>query len=138
VAGTDPNSWAPVAQDLSPHDLEKALAANGWTFYYRAGAIRTAALGFNPSSRMAAALKRLIALATQQRCNCLQIDEVAAHSFLGVPYVSISAHPRHVQKGLAFIGRYARPGRPDMVTSAGLYGARGGSIGAGSPYGAKE
>ena len=103
--GTDPNSWAPVAQDLSPQDLEKALAASGWTFFYRAGAIRTTAFGFNPASRLATALKRLIALATQQRCNCLQIDQVAAHSFLGFPYVSISAHPRHVQKGIAFAGR---------------------------------
>jgi len=106
--GTDANSWAPVAQDLSPLDLEKALATNGWTFFYRAGAIRATAFGFNPASRMAAALKRLIALATRQRCNCLQIDKVVARSFLGFPYVRISGHPRHLQRGIALSGQSAR------------------------------
>jgi len=43
--GSDSESWAPVTHDLSPRDLEKALAANGWTFHYLAGAIRATALG---------------------------------------------------------------------------------------------
>jgi len=103
--GSDSESWAPVTHDLSPRDLEKALAANGWTFHYLAGAIRATAFGFNEADRMAAALKQLIAIAKRQRCNCLEIDEVATHSFLGIPHASVSAHLRHVQKGMVFSGR---------------------------------
>ncbi len=94
-----------MAHDLSPRDLEKALAANGWTFHYLAGAIRATAFGFNQPDRVATALKRLIAIAKLKHCNCLEIDEVATHSFLGIPHASISAHLRHVQKGMVFSGQ---------------------------------
>ena len=102
AANPDAHSWAPVARDLSSRDREKALAMNGWTFSYLAGAIRATAFGLTPASRIAAALKRLIAIASRQRCNCLEIDEVAARSFLGLPYVKVSAHSRQIQKATAF------------------------------------
>lgn len=98
-------SWAQVAHELSPHDLEKTLASNAWTFFYLAGEIRATAFGFNPDNRMATVLKRLAGMAVEQRCNCLEIDRVAPGSFLGVPYLSVSAHTRHVQKGMTFSDR---------------------------------
>jgi hypothetical protein len=30
--------------------------------------------------------------------NCLEISQVAAKRFLGLPYVSVSAHWRHIQE----------------------------------------
>jgi hypothetical protein len=103
--GPYPNSWAAVTSKLGPRDLNSVLAATGWTFFYRAGSIHTRAFGFNPADRAAAALKRLIAVATQEKCNCLQIDAVTSHSFLGFPYISVSAHSRHIQKGSTSFGR---------------------------------
>ena len=91
-----------MAHQLSPRDLEKALAANGWTFFYLAGEIRVTAFGFSPENRLATALDRLAGMAVQHHCNCLQIDRVAPRSFLGVPYLSVSAHTRQVQKGMTF------------------------------------
>jgi hypothetical protein len=94
-----------VQHGLTPHELETKLAATGWTFFYLAGAIRMTACGFDWAKTINAAMKRVIKSVRQQRCNCLQIDEVAAHSFLGVPYVSVSAHARHVQRGMVFEGQ---------------------------------
>jgi hypothetical protein len=34
------------------------------------------------------------------RMQCLEIDDVATRWFLGLPYVSVSGHPRHIQKGV--------------------------------------
>jgi hypothetical protein len=34
------------------------------------------------------------------RFNCLEISRVAAKSFLGLPYVTVAAHQRHIQEGL--------------------------------------
>jgi hypothetical protein len=70
-----------------------------------ANSIRRTAFGFNRASMIAAALKRVITNVRQERCNCLEIDDVVMHSFLGVPYVSVSAHARHIQKGLVFSGQ---------------------------------
>lgn len=99
-----PNTWIPVKHNLTPNDLEKELSTTGWTLFYLASPISSTAFGFNRAKMIHAALKRLIAQAKLQKCNCLEIDDVATRSFLGMPYVSISAHPRHIQKGLIFAG----------------------------------
>jgi len=99
-----PNAWASVKSSLDPHDLEKEFAALGWTFLYMAGKVRATAFGFDRQKSMDNALARLIAGAMRQKCNCLEIDEVATRSFLGVPGVSVSAHTRHIQKGMTFSG----------------------------------
>jgi hypothetical protein len=98
-----PDGWMAVMHNLSSHELEEELS--GWTFFYMAGAIRTTAFGFHRPRMIAAALKRLITKARQQRCNCLEIDDLAPHSFLGIPYLSVSAHLRHIQKGRLFSGQ---------------------------------
>jgi hypothetical protein len=100
--GSYPNAWLPVTTNRNFHESEKELATAGWTFFYMAREIRTIAFGFDKQKMADAALKRLIANVRLQKCNCLEIDEVAAHSFLGLPYTSISAHPRHIQKGSTF------------------------------------
>ena len=52
-----------------------------------------------------AALRQLTAGDGFQNCNCLEIDDVVMHKFLGMPYVTVSAHARHIQKGRFFFGR---------------------------------
>jgi len=103
---TDSNGcgWARVANTLDGCQLEKKLGAVGWTLFYMAGAIRTTVFGFKRQSMLHTALNRLIASARLQKCNCLEIDDIATHSFLGIPYVNVSAHSRHIQKGMVFSG----------------------------------
>ena len=96
--------WARIANDSDDRSLEKKLAGAGWTFFYMAGAIRTTVFGFERSSMLHRALKRLFTTVTQQKCNCIEIDDVATRTFLGIPYVSVSAHSRHIQKGIVFSG----------------------------------
>jgi hypothetical protein len=98
------NGWARIANDSDGRSLEKKLAGAGWTFFYMAGAIRTTVFGFERSSMLHRALKRLFTTVTQQKCNCIEIDDVATRTFLGIPYVSVSAHSRHIQKGMVFSG----------------------------------
>jgi hypothetical protein len=96
--------WARVASDIDGRPLEKKLAGAGWTFFYMAGAIRTTVFGFERSSILHQALKRLFTTVTLQKCNCIEIDNVTTRTFLGIPYVSVSAHSRHIQKGMVFSG----------------------------------
>lgn len=98
------NAWMPVMHHLTPHQLEAELAATGWSFFYMADTIRTTAFGFDRGKMIDAALQRVISNVRKQRCNCLEVTGVTMHSFLGLPYVSISAHPRHIQKGVVFAG----------------------------------
>jgi hypothetical protein len=100
-----PDGWVSVAHNLPPHELEKDLVAAGWTFFYVASAIKTTAFGFDRTKMIRAALQRVITSVSLQRCNCLEIDAVSTHSFLGLPYVSMTAHSRHIQKGATFSGQ---------------------------------
>ena len=100
-----PNDWRTVRHDLNPHDFEKELASAGWTFFYMASPIRAVKFGFDRARMIHAALKRLIRDVRLQKCNCLEIDEVETRSFLGIPYVSVTGHPRNIQKGIVFAGQ---------------------------------
>jgi len=96
------NGWAAVKDARST--FEKAVQEAGWTFFFMAGEIKANVFGFDRQKARRAALKRLIADAKSQHCNSIEITRVVDKSFLRVPYVSISAHPRHLQKGMCFSG----------------------------------
>lgn len=101
-ADSHPNAWVLVKQTLTPAQLEDELLATGWTFFFMAGPIRVTAFGLNRDNTIYAALTRGIKAVKEQRCNSLQIESVEMHSFLGIPYVSMTVRPRHIQKGLLF------------------------------------
>ena len=97
-----PNAWRQVTTNRNFSELEKELSIAGWTFFYLAGEIRTIGIGFDKQKGIDAALRRLMANVTLQKCNCLEIDNVWTRSFFGVPYVTVSAHSRRLQKGSDF------------------------------------
>jgi hypothetical protein len=99
----DSNGWAALNGARSA--FEKEMRQTGWTFFFMAGEIRSTVFGFDKQQNLRAALKRLIAKVKSQHCNSVEITRVASKSFLKIPYVSVSAHPRHLQKGLVFSGR---------------------------------
>jgi hypothetical protein len=101
-SGLTESGWVQFANNPDRDQLGNKLAAAGWTFFLMAGAIKTIAFGFERPRMIQAALKRLIATVRLQNCNCLEIDTIAAHSFLGMPYLSLSGHSRHIQNGLVF------------------------------------
>jgi hypothetical protein len=117
-AGSHPSGWIFIKQTLTPQQLEKELSATGWTFFFMAGPIRAAAFGFNREKTVDAALNRGIQGVRRLRCNCLQIESVELRSFLGIPYVSMSVRPRHIQKGMLFDG--ASIGAGADISAAGL------------------
>jgi len=100
-----PSAWMSLRSTLKPYELEKQLATAGWTFFYTAGGVKATAYGFDAEKSLHTALKRLIAGVRQQSCNSLEIDSVARDSFMGLPYVSVSAHARHIQRRQTFSER---------------------------------
>jgi hypothetical protein len=101
-SGTTESGWARITGNPNRQQLEAKLATAGWAFFYMAGKIKTSAFGFERASMIQAALKRLIAIVKLQNCNCLEIDAIRTRSFLGLPYISLSAHSRHIQDGMLF------------------------------------
>jgi hypothetical protein len=97
---SQPGGWAAVENSRS--GFEKEVREAGWTFFFMAGEIKATVFGFDRQKTLRAALKRLIGKVKSQNCNSIEITQVTGKSFLKLPYVSVSAHPRHLQKGLVF------------------------------------
>ena len=100
---SDSNGWGAVKTARST--FEKELQETGWTCFFMAGEIKTTVFGFDRQAALRAALQRLITRVKSQHCNSIEIAQVTSNSFLKVPCVSVSAHPRHLQKGLTFSGQ---------------------------------
>ena len=98
----DSNEWTAVKDSRSA--FEESIDKEGWTFFFMAGEIKNTVFGFTRQKALHTALHRLIAKVKSQRCNSIEITRVVGKSFLGVPYVSVFAHPRHLQKGVCFSG----------------------------------
>ena len=91
-----------LVKNSSSSEIDRKLCEVGWTFFFMAGEIKTTVFGFDKQKMRGAALEQLIKSVKLQKCNSIEITQVKDNSFLKVPYVSVSAHPRHLQKGLVF------------------------------------
>lgn len=99
------SGWTRLTTELNRLQRESNLLNAGWTLFFMASAITGRAYGWNRPRMFNNALNRLIADVRLQKCNCLEVDNVASRSFLRLPYVSITVRPRHIQKGMVFDGQ---------------------------------
>ena len=60
---------------------------------------------------------KVIANMKSDRFNCLEISRVAAKSFLGLPYVTVAGHPRHIQESI-YLFRANHISEQDQATLA--------------------
>lgn len=114
---TEPNSNGWTAVNGARRAFEKTIHERGWTLFFMAGEIKATVFGFDRQNALRAALKRLIAVVKSQHCNSIEITGVVDKSFLRMPYLSVSAHARHLQKGRLFSG-----GDPGLGSLAHLNG----------------
>src|SRR2546423_15442573 len=66
--------------------FEKELVASGWTFFFMANRMQATVFGFDRQKTVHTAVKRILASAEPQACNCLEITEVTMNSFLGLAF----------------------------------------------------
>ncbi len=77
--------------------LDRDIHAAGWNFFFMATEVKAMFFGSLNAANVRSALKRILAKVKQQHFNSLEVTEVVARHFLGVPYVTVSAHSRHMQ-----------------------------------------
>jgi hypothetical protein len=80
--------------------IDRKLCEAGWTFFYMAGEVDAMAFGPESEKTIHRAVKKVIANIKSDKFNCLEISRVAAKGFLGLPYVTVAAHPRHIQESI--------------------------------------
>ena len=88
--------------------LDRKIHAAGWNFFFMAAEVKAMFFGSLGSARMQSALKRILAKVKQQHFNGLEVTAIVARHFLGMPYVTVSAHSRHMQRSCQLESAEAR------------------------------
>jgi len=84
---------------LDSSELDRKVRAKGWNLFFLAGEIRAVVPAWGGHNTLRRGVKRLLAQTRLQHLNCLEVTHILRKYFLGVPYLSIAAHPRHLQEG---------------------------------------
>jgi hypothetical protein len=89
-----------VIKNLDSSTLARNIEGVNWTFFYLAGEIRAAALGRDRPGTLRRAVKCALAKQLGAGVNSLEITKVVSKRFLGMPFMSVNAHSRHILQGV--------------------------------------
>lgn len=94
--------------------LDRNLRGVGWSFFFLAARIEAMGWGSWKERTVRRAIKRVLEKVKFSNFNCLEITRITAKRFLGLPYVHVSAHSRHIQKGHT-LQAHAERGRAEVA-----------------------
>jgi len=92
-----------VVKNLDRSTLARNIEGANWSFFYLAGEIRATVLGRDRPGTLRRAVKCVLAKQEGQKFNSLEITKVVSKRFLGIPFMSVTAHSRHLQQGIALV-----------------------------------
>ena len=77
--------------------FDRKIHAAGWNLFYMAAEVKVMFFGSLGATKVHNALKRILEKVKQEHFNGLEVTAIVTRYFLGVPYVIVSAHSRHMQ-----------------------------------------
>lgn len=92
-----------VVKNLDRSTLARNIESANWNFFYLAGEIRSAVLGRDWLGTLRRAVKCVLAKQEGQKFNSLEITKVVSKRFLGIPFMRVTAHSRHIQQGVGLV-----------------------------------
>jgi len=92
-----------VVKNLDRSTLARNIEGANWNFFYLAGEIRATVLGRDRPGTLRRAVRRVLAKQEGQKFNSLEITKVVSKRFLGIPFMSVTAHSRHIQQGIGLV-----------------------------------
>jgi hypothetical protein len=92
-----------VLRDIDGYALGPKMAQAHWNFFYLAGATKAIVFGRQRPGALRRAVRQILAKRQEQDCNSLEITNVTSKSFLGIPFLSVSANSRHMQESLYLV-----------------------------------
>ena len=110
-----------IVKNLDRSTLARNIEGASWNFFYLAGEIRATVLGRNRPGTLRRALERVLAKQEGQKFNSLEIAKVTSKRFLGIPFMRVTAHFRHIQQGMGLVPAkdfvLRLPAAPDLVAT---------------------
>jgi len=83
---------------LESTGLDCTIRPAGWKLFFLAGELRAVVPAWGGQKTLRRGVRRLLAQTRSQHFNCMELTHILRKRFLGIPYLSIAAHRRHIQK----------------------------------------
>ena len=93
--------------------VDRKIHAAGWNFFFMATEVKAMFFGSLGAEKIQNALKRILEKVKLQHFNGLEVTAIVSRHFLGVPYVTVSAHSRHMQQNCFLESAAARQSLQD-------------------------
>ena len=88
-------NWS-VVKAIDGFALDHKIHAAGWNFFFMADEVKATVFGSLAAKSTQKALKRICLKVRKQDFNCLEVTKMVENRFLGVPYITVCTHPRHI------------------------------------------
>lgn len=92
-----------VVRNLDRSTLARNIESRKWFFFYLAGEMRATVLGRDLPETLRRAVNCVVAKQEGQKYNALEITKVVSKRFLGIPFMRVTAHSRHIQQDVALV-----------------------------------
>ena len=92
-----------VVKNLDRQALTREVEKANWNFFYLAGEMRATVFGREGLGALRRAVKCVLAKQQGQKFNSLEITKIVSKRFLGIPFMSVTAHSRHLQQGVGLV-----------------------------------
>jgi hypothetical protein len=89
-----------LVNNVDGYGMDRKMHQAGWNFFCHAGKVKAITFGSDEQEMVRRAVGRILGKVGLEKFNSLEITQVVTQRFLGVPYVSVSARPRHIQEGV--------------------------------------
>jgi hypothetical protein len=96
-----------LSKNLGSSRIDRKLCEAGWTLSFLAGDVNATAVESDLERATRRAVRKLVAGMKSDQLNCLEIAQVASKRLLGLPYVKVAAHPRHILERMSLF--HAKP-----------------------------
>jgi hypothetical protein len=91
-------SWRSLGV-LESSGLDRKIREAGWKLFFMAGELKTLVPAWGGQKTLGRGVRRLLAQSRSENFNCLEVTNILRKRFLGIPYVSVAGHSRHIQLG---------------------------------------
>jgi hypothetical protein len=90
-------TWG-VLQSHTSASLDQQIRGTGWNCFFLAAEVKASAFGALAAQSLRRTLNQIF-VKVRPDFNCLEVTKIVERRFLGVPYVTVCAHSRHIQQG---------------------------------------
>ena len=88
-----------IVNGLDGSGFDCGVRKSGWNFIFVEGRIKVLVVGWRRKEMIKRAVKRFLAIVKSRWFNSAEITSLSSGFFLGIPYVTLSGHSRHIQEG---------------------------------------